>query len=56
MVVGPQPFLGRLVARLVCGREERAVVALVPGTVVCLERTDGDAWIIAWMVTPRLLG
>ncbi len=54
MVVGHEPFLGRLTARLVAGNEEANVVAFQPGTVVCLERTKGH-WVLAWMLRPELL-
>ena len=55
LVVGHQPFVGRLVAHLVTGDPERAAVAYQPGSVVCLERVGTDQWGIAWMVRPELL-
>ncbi|MGF1640363.1 MAG: phosphohistidine phosphatase SixA [Rhodospirillales bacterium] len=57
LVVGHLPFLERAVARLVCGRDQRGLVAFRPGSVVCLERReDGSGWTIAWMVRPELIG
>ncbi len=61
MVVGHLPFMGRLAAYLVAGSEDAVVAAFQPGTVVCLERADGDedgggGWALAWMVRPELLG
>ncbi len=66
MVVGHLPFMGRLAAYLVAGSEDADVVAFRPGTVACLERTDGEDaehgedgegdWAVAWMVRPGLLG
>ena len=64
MVVGHLPFMDRLASRLVAGSEEANVAAFQPGTVVCLERADGDedgdgdggGWALAWMVRPELLG
>ena len=65
MMVGHLPFMDRLASRLVAGSEEANVAAFRPGTVVCLERADGDqdgeegdggGWALAWMVRPELLG
>ena len=59
MVVGHLPFMGRLAAYLVAGSEDAEFAAFQPGTVVCLERADGDGgggWTLAWMVRPELLG
>ena len=55
MLVGHLPFMARLASRLVAGREDAAVAAFQPGSVVCLERTDQRRWAIAWMVRPELL-
>ncbi len=55
LVVGHLPFMARLVGRLVAGHEDAGVVAFEPGSMVCLERSDGD-WTIAWMLRPELLG
>lgn len=55
VLVGHQPFLGRLVARLVVGREDAGVVAFEPGGLVCLERQEGGEWAVAWMLCPALV-
>ena len=44
MLVGHLPFMARLASRLVAGRENAGVVALEPGSVLCLERTDQQRW------------
>ena len=54
MIVGHLPFLGKLVALLVTGREELEIVEFQYGGVVCLERRAGGSWKIGWMITPRL--
>ena len=54
MVVGHLPFMARLVARLIVGKEGAFVVAFQPGAIVCLERTEEGSWSIVWMVTPEL--
>ena len=55
MVVGHQPFMGRLISRLIAGDNTSMAVAFQPGTVVCLERNEEAGWSIAWMIRPELL-
>lgn len=54
LLVGHQPFLGKLVSRLVLG-DERVLVDYQPGTVVCLERAGAGDWRIVGMLGPALL-
>jgi phosphohistidine phosphatase len=54
VLVGHQPFLGKLVSRLIAERESPPVVRFVPGTAVCLEKGD-EGWSIAWMMPPELI-
>jgi phosphohistidine phosphatase len=54
MLVGHLPFMARLAARLVAAEEGLAVVAFVPGTVLCLEPAAEGRWTIAWMIRPAL--
>lgn len=56
LVVGHLPFMARLVARLVTGKDDGSVVAYRPGSVVCLERDEDGPWAIAWMLRPELVG
>ncbi len=55
LVVGHLPFMARLVARLMLRDPQREVVDYRPGSVVCLERRDADAWVLAWMIRPDVL-
>lgn len=55
MLVGHQPFMGRLVSLLVTGSEDAGAVAFQPGSVACLERGDAGQWTLAWMLRPELL-
>jgi phosphohistidine phosphatase len=56
LVVGHEPFMSRLVSRLVLGREQPAIVDFTPGTIVCLARRPvTGAWFIAWMLSPDLV-
>lgn len=54
VIVGHQPFIGKMVSRLIAGRDEPPVVLFVPGTAVCLEKS-ATGWGVVWMVTPELL-
>ncbi|SDG01794.1 phosphohistidine phosphatase, SixA [Limimonas halophila] len=53
MIVGHQPFLGRLASRLLTGDPAGMTVAFEPGSAVGLDRTD-EGWALAWMVRPGL--
>jgi phosphohistidine phosphatase len=55
LMVGHLPFLSRLAARLVTGDAEREIAAFQPGSLICLERRDGDRWILLWMLRPEIL-
>lgn len=55
MVVGHLPYLGKLVARLISGRDEPNVVSFVPGTLACLERHDSDRWCLIALIKPEYL-
>ena len=55
LLVSHQPFLGKLVSCLITAGTEPAVVSFEPGTSVCLERMQGNEWLVSWMLRPRLL-
>ena len=56
LVVGHLPFMGRLVSQLLMGDSGRDCVEFRPGSIVCLERTSPDHWVLQWMLRPELLG
>ncbi len=56
MVVGHLPFMARLVTHIVAKSGDGKIVAYVPGSLVCLERDEGGAWAIAWMLRPEVVG
>jgi phosphohistidine phosphatase len=56
MVISHLPLLGKLVTRLVTGSKEPGIVTFVPGTAVCLERSESGSWTVAWMMKPEILG
>ncbi|MDA0998290.1 MAG: phosphohistidine phosphatase SixA [Proteobacteria bacterium] len=57
MLVGHLPHLGRLVAYMTAGDDEKQIVDFATGAVACLERGDnGNGWRLRWMMEPKLLG
>ena len=56
LVAGHQPFMGKLVTRLVRGVTEPEVVRFDPGTAACLERAVDGRWTVQWMLRPELFG
>ncbi len=42
LLVGHQPFMGRLASLLVTGSAERELVSFEPGSLVCLERGEAE--------------
>ncbi len=55
VIVGHLPFISRLASRLLAGDENADVVGFKNGGVVCLERSDGEYWSLAWAMTPQLM-
>lgn len=55
LVVGHLPFMSKLVSLLLTGSAEEAIVSYTPGSIVCLESTDGGGWQLLWVVRPELL-
>ena len=54
-LVGHLPYMAKLAGRLLANNEDAPIVAFVPGTAACLERTGADRWTLAWMIRPELL-
>lgn len=55
LIAGHLPFMARLVSWLITGNREQETLAYQPGSVVCLQRTGEDKWILEWMIRPELL-
>lgn len=53
LVVGHLPFVARLADRLL-GTDSGPLIDFTPGTLLCLEFTDGR-WRVKWMLSPELL-
>ena len=55
MLVGHLPHLRRLASRLLCGNDDREVVAFENGGVVCLQRDPEGHWSLRWALTPGIV-
>jgi len=55
VLVGHMPFLSKLAARLLLGKESPEPISFRNSGVVCLRRGDEGAWQVAWIATPDLL-
>ncbi|MCG6885994.1 MAG: phosphohistidine phosphatase SixA [Proteobacteria bacterium] len=55
VLVGHLPFMARLTANLLVGDPQTELVTFKPGSMVCLEYTEGDGWRLDWMLRPELL-
>jgi phosphohistidine phosphatase len=55
MIVGHQPFLGKLASLLLTGCRSADTIAFKQGGIVCLNRLDNNQWQIEWMIIPELL-
>ena len=51
MIVGHEPFLGKLAARLVTGRASREIVKLDKPSIVCLDDGGRGEWRVRWMLS-----
>ena len=51
MIVGHEPFLGKLASRLVTGRATRAMLKLDKPSIVCLDDGGRGAWRVRWMIS-----
>lgn len=54
LIVSHLPFLAKLASFLLTGEEDRILLAFLPGSIACLERSETDAWTVAWMFRPEL--
>ncbi len=54
LLVGHVPHVERLAALLLCGDDDRPVVTFQTGSILCLERREGGAWSVRWMVVPNI--
>jgi phosphohistidine phosphatase len=52
LVVGHLPFMSRLVSLLLLGDQQRELVRYSPGSIVCLERSAEQEWVLLWMLRP----
>jgi phosphohistidine phosphatase len=55
IIVGHQPFLGKLASLLVTGSERANAIAFRNAGIVCLARLNGGQWQVEWIVTPEVI-
>lgn len=55
MLVGHLPFMGRLVAKLLTGNENREIVSFQTGSFACLEKIETQRWLLHCLISPNLL-
>ncbi len=53
MIVGHQPFLGRLCAWLITGSQEKSPIRFRNSGIVCLEQGP-EGWQISWSLMPKI--
>jgi phosphohistidine phosphatase len=54
MVVGHQPFMGKLTSLLLGNINHSDGISFQPGSVVCLQGDNEGLWSLQWMVRPEL--
>jgi phosphohistidine phosphatase len=54
MLVGHLPFMERLAAFLITGRQEPRVIKFQNGGIVCLNQEEDAGWFIAWSLLPNI--
>jgi len=54
MLVGHQPFMGKMLAKLVAGDENLTLFGFQNGGIVCLEFNEDQGWYINWTLSPRI--
>jgi len=55
MLVGHLPHLSKLASLLLCGDEDKPVVAFQMGGIAYLRRDEAGRWSIGWLVVPGIL-
>jgi len=55
LLVGHMPFMGKLVGQLITGNSDTNIVFFKAGSMICLEQTQDQQWVISWMLSPECL-
>lgn len=55
LIAGHLPFMAKAVSLFTTGKTDGIIAAYKPGSIVCLERTEGPDWSICWMLRPELI-
>ncbi len=54
MLVGHLPFMEKLAAYLLSGKENSRLVLFRYGAIVCLEQKEDQTWGVKWILTPEM--
>jgi phosphohistidine phosphatase len=55
MLVGHQPFMGRLTSYLLTGSPDKTLFKFQNGGIVCLDQEPGEiSWLIKWSLSPKI--
>ena len=55
MLVGHLPHLAKVSSMALCGGMETKALDFSAGSIVCLKRSDDNAWAVDWMMKPGLI-
>ena len=55
MLVGHQPFMGRITSYLLTGSPDKTLFKFQNGGIVCLDQEPGEnSWFIKWSLSPKI--
>jgi len=54
MIVGHLPFMEKLAAYLLNGKENSRLVLFCYGAIVCLEQKEDQTWAVKWILMPEM--
>ncbi|HLD16362.1 MAG TPA: phosphohistidine phosphatase SixA [Coxiellaceae bacterium] len=54
MMIGHLPFISQLISQLLLQDEHKPLISFVPGTVVCLQKSETRRWYIQWTINPDI--
>lgn len=54
ILVGHQPYMGRLAALLLCDDPEKDIIRFQMGGIVALQR-ENDLWALQWQIVPAII-
>ena len=55
MIVGHLPHLSHLTGLLLCGDENKEIIAFEKGGVICIETNSGNFNVLRWIIVPTMV-